>query len=147
MNLLLPTKIKRADKRFPLPQYETKGSIAFDIYSRVPYILEPNTFVRLPTNLIIAVPYGVGLFVLSRSSTFSKCHCILTNAVGLIDSDYRGNEDEILIELLNLGDAPIEIEPGKRIAQGCAMQVYRLLWDETDDMDSVSRGGFGSTGE
>ena len=50
----------------------------------------------------------------------------LSNAVGVIDSDYRG---EICVGLCNVGGEPYTIEPNERIAQMVLMPVLRTsLW-------------------
>lgn len=69
----------------------------------------------------------------------------LSNAVGVIDSDYRG---EICVGLCNVGGKPYTIEPNERIAQMVLMPVLNLPLEETDDLGETERGagGFGSTG-
>jgi len=62
-----------------------------------------------------------------------------------IDSDYRG---ELMVVLINLGEAPFAIRRGDRIAQLIPAPVLRARFSETDDLDETARGagGFGSTG-
>jgi dUTP pyrophosphatase len=75
-----------------------------------------------------------------------KAGISLTNCVGTIDSDYRG---ELQVLLINHGDQPYTIEPGERIAQLMVVPVPRVEVVEVDELsDSEERGagGFGSTG-
>jgi dUTP pyrophosphatase len=100
----------------------------------------------IPTGVAIGLPGPgcVGL-VYARSGLAVKHGIALSNGVGVIDSDYRG---EIIVGLCNLSDAPYTIEPGERIAQLVVAPVFEAEIIETNDLDSTSRsaGGFGSTG-
>lgn len=138
-------KIKRVDKSLPLPQYQTRGSVAFDIYSRVEETIQSHTLKILPSNLIISVPEGYFLMVTARSSTAKK-GLILGNGIGIIDQDYHGPEDEVGILVYNNSARTVDINPGERIAQGLIIPVERVEWEEGDKVGGNSRGGFGSTG-
>jgi dUTP pyrophosphatase len=67
------------------------------------------------------------------------------NAPGTIDSDYRG---EVRILLVNLGQEPVTIARGDRIAQMLVRPVSRASFQETADLPGTARGegGFGHTG-
>jgi dUTP pyrophosphatase len=137
-------KIKRIDKSLPLPQYQTGGAVAFDLYSRVDMTIAPKTLERLPTNVIIATPKGYMLEIKDRSSTLKKKGLLVTT--GYIDQDYCGETDEILLQVYNISDTEVKVEKGERLGQGAFIKVEIAEWAETDMMDSSSRGGFGSTG-
>ncbi len=137
-------KVKRIDKTLPLPEYQTTGAVAFDLYSRVDAVIQPKTLERLPTNVIIATPKGYMLEIKDRSSTLKKKGLLVTT--GYIDNDYCGETDEILLQVYNVTDSEVKIEKGERIGQGAFIKVEIGEWEETDSMDSNSRGGFGSTG-
>ena len=69
-------------------------------------------------------------------------------APGTIDAGYRG---EVQVLLVNLGDAPVRIDVGDRIAQLLLQRVGRAEVVEVDDIEDLGRtargeGGFGSTG-
>lgn len=138
-------KIKRIDKTLPLPEYKTDGAVAFDLYSRVDVVIPPKGLERLPTNVIIATPKGYMLEVKDRSSTLKKKGLLVST--GFIDTDYCGEEDEILLQVYNVTDAEVKVEKGERLGQGVFVKVEIAEWVETDTMDSNSRGGFGTTGE
>lgn len=141
----MKVKIKRIDKSLPLPQYQTPGSVAFDIYSREDAVVESRAVKILPSNLIIEVPKGYFLMVSARSS-LAKKGLILGNGIGVIDQDYHGPSDEIGVSVYNLSDTAVEIKKGHRIAQGLILPIERVEWDEQEEITRDSRGGFGSTG-
>ena len=137
-------KIKRIDKSLPLPEYHTKGAVAFDLYSRVDSVVRAKSLERLPTNVIIATPNGYMLEIKDRSSTLKKKGLLVTT--GFIDTDYCGDTDEILLQVFNLTDADVMIEKGERLRQGVFVRIDKADWDEVETMGDNSRGGFGSTG-
>lgn len=138
--------LKRIDTTLPLPEYKTDGSVAFDIYAREETAIDSQTLGRIPTNLIIATPAGYGLILSARSSLASKKGLFLANGIGVIDPDYAGNEDEILLSVYNFSAQSVTVERGERIAQGMFVRIDRASWNEVARMDEHSRGGFGSTG-
>lgn len=139
-------KIKRIDTSLPLPQYQTDGSVAFDLYSRENMIVPAKTFAWVPSNLIIETPPGYALIIAARSSLAKKRGLLPTNGIGVIDNDYCGPEDEIRISVYNFTDKDTNIEKGERIAQGMFMQMDKNEWEEVEIIKTKSRGGFGSTG-
>jgi dUTP pyrophosphatase len=140
----MQVKIKRIDKSLPLPEYQTGGAVAFDLYSRLDTVIAPKTLERLPTNVIVATPQGYMLEIKDRSSTLKKKGLMVST--GFVDTDYCGETDEILLQVYNVTDAEVKIEKGERIGQGAFVRVDIAEWEETDTMDSNSRGGFGTTG-
>lgn len=137
-------KIKRIDKTLPLPEYQTAGAVAFDLYSRIDAIIPGKTLERLPTNVIVATPKGYMLEIKDRSSTLKKKGLLVTT--GYIDNDYCGETDEILLQVYNLTDIDVKVEKGERLGQGVFVKIEIAEWEETDIMHSDSRGGFGTTG-
>ena len=140
----MQVKIKRVDKSLPLPQYQTEGAVAFDLYSRVDAVVAPKTLERLPTNVIVATPKGYMLEIKDRSSTLKKKGLFVTT--GYVDNDFCGDTDEILLQVYNLTDEEVKIEKGERLGQGVFIKIEIAEWEETDTMNKSSRGGFGTTG-
>ncbi|MFC1747811.1 dUTP diphosphatase [Pseudomonadota bacterium] len=138
-------KIKRLDKDLPLPQYETGGSVGFDILAREDTIVEPGGIALIPGNIVVEVPKGYMLLVASRSSTPIKRGLMTPHGIGIIDHDYCGPEDEIKIQVLNFSRKKVLIGRGDKIAQGLFVRVDKFGWEETDEIKEESRGGFGST--
>ena len=137
-------KIKRIDSALPLPEYQTSGAVAFDLYSRIDATILPKTVERLPANVIIEIPKGYMLEIKDRSSTLKKKGLLVTT--GYIDNDYHGELDEILLQVYNLTDSEVKVERGERIGQGVFVKIDIAEWEEVDTMKKESRGGFGSTG-
>ena len=92
------------------------------------------------------VPPGYFLAIVARSSTPLKRGLMVANGVGVIDPDYSGPEDEIMIQVLNFTDEPVDVRRGDRLAQGLILQATQVTWEEVDALKGPSRGGFGSTG-
>ncbi len=70
----------------------------------------------------------------------------MANGIGIIDSDYCGENDEILLTVQNITDNPITITAGERIAQAMILPISRVEMLEVSKTGAVDRGGFGSTG-
>ena len=81
-----------------------------------------------------------------RSSTPSRLGLMMPNAPGVIDRDFSGSQDEILVQVLNFTDNPVTVEHGTRIAQAMFVRTDRLPLIFGDRPTTASRGGFGSTG-
>lgn len=139
-------QIKRVDPTLPLPEYHSAGACAFDIYPRVTTTVQAGEYARIPSNLIIRVPDGYVLQVSLRSSAPKKYNLLGPSAPGIIDQDYCGPEDEIMVAVYNYGNTTTTIERGERFAQGTFVKIDRAEWHEVDEVAAVSRKGFGSTG-
>lgn len=142
----MKVKIKRFDKTLPLPVYETDGSVGFDIIARENTEIPPKELSLLPSNLIVEVPKGYMLVVASRSSTPMKKGLTPPHGFGIIDHDYCGPDDEIKVLVYNFKDVPAKVSRGEKIAQGVFVKIDKFEWEEVDDINKNSRGGFGSTG-
>lgn len=102
-----------------------------------------NALIRL--GFAMKLPDGYEAHLAPRSSTFKKWHVLQTNSVGVIDNSYCGDDDEWMINFLAIEDTVIH--EGDRIAQFRIMEVMpKLVFEEVDSLNEVSRGGFGSTG-
>lgn len=141
-------QIFRKDKDLPLPKYETAGSFGFDLSARQTTTIAPQTLGLIPSNLVVKCPSDLALMILPRSSTFRKKSLIFPHSIGLIDQDYCGPDDEIMLQVFNMGKSPITIERGERIAQGIFIKTTMVEFVEIDEdfLGKNSRGGFGSTG-
>ena len=142
-------KVKRTRPEAVLPRYATDGSAAMDLTAciREPVTIAPRQLVTLPTGIAIALPSAdyVAL-VFARSGLGVKHGIALSNGVGVIDSDYRG---EIKVGLTNLSDQPYTVQPGDRIAQMAVIPVVQAQIVPVEELDKTARGagGFGSTGQ
>jgi len=140
-------KILRIDKGLPMPKYQTKESVGFDILSRENLEIKKGEIKLIPSNLIIQVPENYALFLTLRSSVPKKKGLIMPHGVGVIDRDYCGEKDEIKIQVQNISENICNIKKGERIAQGVLLKSPKFEIMEIDSLDKKnSRGGFGSTG-
>lgn len=137
--------ITRIDTTLPLPAYESAGAAAFDCIVRTDTTIEPQAIGLLPSNVIIKVPTGYMLMIAPRSSLPRKKLLVFPHSVGIIDQDYCGPEDEILIQVQNIGTEPITVKRGEKIAQGVFVQIAKADWHEVENHGVETRGGFGST--
>lgn len=133
----------------PLPAYATAGAAGLDLLAALPrgetFVLRPGGRALVPTGIAIALPAGYEAQVRPRSGLALRQGLTVLNAPGTIDADYRG---EILALLINLGDQPVALERGMRVAQLVVAAVARATLVELRDLDGTEReaGGFGSTG-
>lgn len=141
----LRVRIARIDNSLPLPVYESAGAVGFDLLARVATTVEPGSIARVPANVIVETPPGYMLLVAARSSTPGKKGLSVPHGIGVIDQDYCGPDDEVLVQVYNFTSAPVTVARGERIAQGVFVRVDRAVWDEVPANTRPSRGGFGST--
>lgn len=141
----LNVRIMRIDTDLPLPVYETPGAVGFDLLARVETTVEARGIGRIPANVVVETPPGYMLLVAARSSLPGRKGLSVPHGIGVIDQDYCGPRDEILVQVYNFTDAPVTVARGDKIAQGVFVRVDRATWEEADFSDRQSRGGFGST--
>src|SRR4051812_43192144 len=135
-----------------LPAYQTALSAGMDLLAAVPaetpLVLKPLERVACPCGFVMALPAGFEAQVRPRSGLALKQGLSVPNAPGTIDADYRG---EVKVLLINLGNEPITITRGTRIAQMVIAKVETARWRELPDPSALpptdrGAGGFGSTG-
>jgi dUTP pyrophosphatase len=139
-------KIRRLDSTVALPAYGTDESAGFDLAAAHDVAIPPRQIVLVRTGLVIEVPSGHFLAIFARSSTPLKRGLMVANGVGVIDPDYSGPTDEVMIQVLNITDAAVTVCRGDRIAQGIVLAAPRVSWQEVSELRANPRGGFGATG-
>jgi dUTP pyrophosphatase len=139
-------KIRRLDPTVALPSYGTNESAGFDLAAAHDLVIPAGEVALVRTGLVIEVPAGHFLGIFARSSTPLKRGLMVANGVGVVDSDYSGPNDEIMIQLLNFTGVPVHVAKGDRLAQGIVLPSPRVAWDEVSDIRAATRGGFGATG-
>lgn len=142
-------KIKKLKNDARIPKRATNGSAGMDLYACIEQsiTLAPQQLTVVPTGIAIELPDNTSAaFLYARSGLGVKHGICLSNGVGVIDSDYRG---EICVGLCNVSDKPYVIEPGERVAQMVIAPVLTPEIVEADELSDTSRGegGFGSTGK
>ena len=132
-----------------LPRFATAGSAGADLCANLdePLTLEPMGRAMVPTGLALELPDAQhGAFVFARSGLAVKHGLALSNGVGVIDSDYRG---EIGVIMVNHGSEPFTYKKGDRIAQLVISKYSRAEFKITSSLTETVRGagGFGHTGK
>jgi len=139
--------IKKVSNQATLPSYATSGSAGADLFSNSEeeVTLKPGQKHKFPTGVALEIPEDWYVAVVARSGLSTKYGISLTNSIGIIDSDYRG---EIFVSLINNGTREYTIAPGDSIAQMMLQPSITMLFKEVKHLSSTSRGegGFGSTG-
>ena len=141
-------KVKRLSDTAKLPFRATPYAAGADLYAdlKQPLTLIPGQRAGIPTGIAVEPEEpGYGIFLFARSGLACKHGLTLSNSVGVVDADYRG---ELIVSLTNLGDAPYTVCPGERIAQLVVMPVEYCDFVESEALSDTERGagGFGSTG-
>lgn len=130
-----------------VPQYETEGSAGMDIkaYMENPVEIAPGCRALIPTGLFMEIPAGYEVQIRARSGLAVKHGVGLTNGIGTIDSDYRG---EVKVSLINWGQEPFTVKNGDRIAQMVVARYEKVSVEKTEELSETDRGsgGFGHTG-
>jgi dUTP pyrophosphatase len=139
-------KIRRLDPTIPLPTYGTDDAAGFDLAAAHDISVRPRQIALVRTGLVIEVPTGHCLAIVARSSTPLKRGLQVANGVGIVDPDYSGPTDEVMIQVLNVTDADVHVRRGDRLAQGLILAAPRVIWQEVAEIREVTRGGFGATG-
>ena len=143
---LLEVTIRRIDKDLPLPTYATVGSVGFDLLCREETEIAPRKLGLVPGNVIVRTPPGYMLLLTLRSSTPRRKGLLIPHGLGIVDQDYCGEGDELMVQVYNFRDEAVTVKRGERIAQGMFVPIQRVTWHEVEDMGH-GRGGFGSTGD
>ncbi|MGB0356614.1 MAG: dUTP diphosphatase [Cytophagales bacterium] len=140
-------KIKIINRsRHPLPAYQSLQAAGMDLRACIDQSITLGSLERasVPTGIYMALPNGHEGQVRGRSG-LAKKGIVITNGIGTIDADYRG---ELQVPLINLSREPFVIEDGARIAQLIVAKHEKVAWEETNELSETKRGtgGFGSTG-
>lgn len=160
--------------QWELPKYETLFSAGMDVrgdFSRIKLVdgkpekfffdadavgilkgkvktieIKPGGRCLIPTGLFVAIPQGYELQCRMRSGLALKMGLTLTNGIGTIDADYRG---EIGIILTNTSNTPVRINDGERLMQLVLAKHEVAEWEEVEVLPETDRGegGFGHTGK
>jgi len=138
----MKVKIKKLHEDAVIPSYAKHGDAGMDLYS-VRMEKDKNQNDVHYTGLAVEIPEGYVGLLFPRSS-ISKTSCALRNAVGVIDSGYRG---EIMVKFgcsSNLDCYKV----GDRVAQLIIMPYPQIELEEVEELSDTDRGegGFGSTG-
>lgn len=150
----LPIRFTRLTPRATTPEYSSAGAGAFDFRAVLPegccvdlYTEDAYVF---NTGIAMEIPEDYVLLLFSRSGHGFGLHTRLSNCVGVVDADFRGEiKIKLHRDLIHSPVSPMRINHGDRIAQGIIFPRPRIQFIETDFLTETPRGvnGFGSTGQ
>ena len=107
--------------------------------------MEAGDFKLISLGVSMKLPEGYEAHMAPRSSTFKKWGVLQTNSIGIIDNSFSGTNDIWRFPALAMRDTTIY--EGDRICQfRIVKRQPKIEFIEVDELDSVDRGSFGSTG-
>jgi len=134
---------KKLDENAVIPTRGSESAAGMDLTSVIDTVVYPDTRAIIATGLSCKPPKNTYLRIAPRSGLAAKNG--IDVLAGVVDSDYRG---ELKVILQNMGDEPLNIKIGDRIAQAILECYVSADIEEVDTLDETDRGvsGFGSTG-
>lgn len=121
--------------------------LGYDVFALEAVALAPRAPVKVRTGIAVEARHPssgapLGLLVRDRSSMAAKG---IATTAGVIDAGYRG---EILILMTNLGEAPLAIKAGEKIAQMIPVPILTGEVATVASLEESARAekGFGSSG-
>lgn len=146
MNLLnqeLLVKVKKLHPNAKVPQYMTAGAAAVDLYATE--VKLEQMYVEYKTGLAFEIMEGYMGLLLPRSSISSQTTLMLSNSLGLLDADFRGEVTFRFRPLYPDGNKIYKI--GDRIGQLLILPVPKMDIIEVDELSETVRGAgaYGST--
>lgn len=135
-------KIKKISEKSVIPSYSKEGDAGMDLTITSMEAID-SEHIKYGFGIAIEIPIGHVGFVFPRSSCY-KQRQILSNAVGVIDSGYRGEISAVMI-----GTSTHSYKIGERAAQLIIMPYPKVEFEEVVDLSDTQRGvsGYGSTGK
>ena len=117
-----------------------------DLHAAEDVTLKAGEFRLIPLGVAMALPEGYEAHIVPRSSTFKNYGILQTNSMGVVDSTYRGNNDQWRMPVYATRNVTIE-----KNARICQFRIVRnqppLTFTRVEHLDGPDRGGFGSTGK
>lgn len=130
------------------PVRGSKCSAGYDLSAATDkvIVIAPHTTVKIPTGISVELPEGTFGGIYARSGIATNQGLRPANAVGIVDSDFRG---ELIVALHNDSDEYRFVDPGQRIAQFIVQPYINVEFEEANILSDTERGdgGFGSTGK
>lgn len=141
----MEVKFKRLHKNAVLPRYAKYGDAGLDLTATTKHWDTLNRVMVYGTGIAAEIPEGYVGLVFPRSSIF-KLSLSLANAVGVIDSGYRG---EIIFMFKESDEQLNYYDPGDRIGQLIIVPFPAIMPEWSDDLSQTDRGnsGYGSSGK
>lgn len=160
----MKVKIKKLHKDAVIPKYAKDGDAGLDLTATSMYYDEYGN-ICYGTGLAFEIPEGYVGFIFPRSS-ICKEQLLLSNAVGVIDSGYRGEVSFKFKPSMALDDCQCVktdaeklwsiavrqndiYKVGDRIGQMIIMPYPSVEFEEVEELSETERGegGYGSSGK
>ena len=132
-----------------LPERKTKNSAGYDIEAAEDCIIPSFKLGQAPTliktGLKAYCPEDEYYMLVNRSSNPGKKGLILANSIGIIDSDYYGNESNdghFMFAYYNFFEHDVQVKKGDVIGQVIFSKYFKV---DNDNAEGIRTGGFGST--
>lgn len=138
-------RVTKLDSRATIPEYKSSGAAGMDITVIEDAIIPAGGHTFLRTGLGFGLPNNHMMLIFPRGSLFTKLHLFLANHVGVLDEDFCGPADELLISVFNPTREEVRITAGDRPVQIIVLPIEHMQLIE-DTAGDINRGGFGSTG-
>lgn len=140
----MKVKMKRLTKDAVIPKYAKEGDAGLDLVSTSKD--ENEMFVEYGTSLAMEIPEGYVGLIFPRSS-ISKYHLSMANAVGVVDSGYRG-EVKVRFKKTSTNAYETLYNVGDKVCQLIVLPYPNIEVEEVTDLSNTERGagGFGSSG-
>lgn len=139
--------IQKLNPNATIPTYAHDDDQGADVYACEDVVIEPHTYGNMiHTGIALAIPSGWAVGVRARSGMSRKTTLRLSNCYGTIDTSYK---DEVCVLFDNIGDEPVTIHAGDRIAQLIMERSYNAVFTEVENVKAYGsdrNGGFGSSG-
>lgn len=137
-------KIKKINESSVIPKYAKESDAGLDLTATSRIVVDEKEFgyIQYGIGLAIAIPDGFVGLIFPRSS-ISNTGLLLSNAVGVVDSGYRG---EVMVRFKAIPDTKV-YEVGERVAQLIVMPYPKVEFELVEELSETDRGsgGFGST--
>ena len=146
-NMNISITYKKLNPKATTPTRGSEHAAGYDLYACLdkPVTIAPGETIKIPTGLSFCLPNSLFAAIYARSGLAVKNGLRPANAVGICDSDYRG---EYIIALYNDSSEVQTVNPSDRIAQMIIQRYYPAELVEVVELNNTDRGagGFGSTG-
>lgn len=148
---ILNVKYKKVLEGAKDPSYSREGDVGIDLVAvsveNVSNILGTVKYIEYDTGLAFEIPKGYYGQIVPRSSISEK-DLILSNSVGIIDSNYRGTIKARFKVTKDFYMSDIYLI-GERICQLIILPYPNINLEEASELSETNRGseGFGSSGK
>lgn len=129
-------KVRRLDSNAMLPVENKKESMSIDLYSCTSerILVMPHETTEIHTGIAVKLPKDTFKGIFARNGLACKKGLALTNKVGVIDSNYRG---EVIVALHNDSDLPQMVEPMEKIAQLVILSYIQAELEEVEELSDA----------